>query len=264
MGDPAADRRAASIRAGCLFLLLVFALAIVRSVVSLHGRQTIPLLAGAMTMLVAVALNYLGNGTWAARLTTFGVLGASAFLVTGAHDGFRSIAMLAFPAALVIAVMLFNEGEYAVLALATLATVTALGIAEIHHLIPSVPIERTPTDFFTVLFTDLIILAAAVFGGLFSRDARRNLARLRAAIDQLGRSEARYRSFIELAADAIFVVARDGTILEVNRQASVLTGLRREQLLSAPVATILSSPIASARQIGRPDGTVAEVEFLSA
>ena len=128
----------------------------------------------------------------------------------------------------------------------------------------------------------------AFLGGLLSRDTRLNLQELRATIDQLAtanrnlaRSETKYRSFVELAVDAIFVVDRDGVILEVNRQASVLSGVAREQLLGASMKNVISAararenplpldvlaqcvPIMRPCRISRPDGTVAEAEIHSA
>ena len=150
------------------------------------------------------------------------------------------------------------------------------------------PIARTPTGFWVVFFVDLILVVIAIFGGRLARDARANVAAIRATVDQLaaanrelGRSEARYRSFIEMAVDAIFVVDASGKILEVNQQASAITGAGREQLLGAPMMTILSPaesgedpfplevlaqgvPIMRPCRIRRPDGTVCEAEIHAA
>jgi PAS domain S-box-containing protein len=209
-------------------------------------------------------------------------------MVAGARDGFRSINMLGFPGLLLIAVMLLKGADYLVLSLATVATVTGLGVAEIYGLLPTVPIVRTPTGFLVVFFVDLILVVIAIFGGRLARDARANLAEIRATVDQLaaanrelGRSEARYRSFIELAVDAIFVLDASGRILEVNQQASAITGAGREQLVGAPMTAILSPaeprvdpfplevlargvPIMRPCRISRPDGTVSDVEIHAA
>jgi PAS domain S-box-containing protein len=209
-------------------------------------------------------------------------------MVMGAHDGFRAITMLVFPGLLLIAVMLLPAGDYLVLAGVTLLTVTGLGVAEIYGLVPTVRIARTATDYSTVFYVDLILVVIGLFGGSLSRDARLNLATIRATVAQLaaanrelGRSEARYRSFIELAVDAIFVVDPGGKILEVNQQASAITGAGREQLLGASMTTILSPaeppedpfplevlaqgvPIMRPCRIGRPDGTAVEVEIHAA
>ena len=286
-GDPGRDRHARSIHFGCMVLSIAFALVLVQSALR-HGELLLPEISAELMVLGALVLNHLGKWVWAARLGTYGVLVATAFMVMGAHDGFRAITMLVFPGLLLIGVMLLPAGDYLVLAGATLLTVTGLGVAEIYGLIPTVLIARTATDYSTVFFVDLILVVIGVFGGSLSRVARLNLATIRATVDQLatanrelGRSEAKYRSFIELAVDAIFVVDRNGKILEVNRQASEITGASREQLLGASMTTLLSPvepegnpfplevlaqgvPIMHPCGIGRPDGTVLEAEIHAA
>jgi two-component system cell cycle sensor histidine kinase/response regulator CckA len=286
-GDPGRDRHAVSIHIGCIVLSIAFALLIARAVWR-NGQLLLPDIFAELAVLGALVLNYVGKWRWATWLGTYGVMFAVALIVTEARDGFRSIAMLAFPGLLLIGVMSLRTRDYMALALATLLTVTGLGVAEIHGLIPVVPIVRTPTDYLTVFFVDMTLAVIAIFGGLLARDARQNLAELRATVDQLDtanrelrRSEAKYRSFIELAVDAIFVVNRDGVILEVNRQASALTGIPREHLLSASMMTVLAAvepegnplpldvlaqgvPIMRPCRIVRANGTVVEAEVHSA
>ncbi len=286
-GDPGGDRHAASIQLGYIALSFALAPAIIRSVGN-KDDPLVPLAISEVIVLAALVLNYVGKWIWATRLGAFGLLFAFAFMVSEAHDGFRSIAMLFFPGLLLIAVMLLRTVDYLVLSFATLLTVTGLGVAEIHGLLPTVHIVRTPTDYFTVFFVDLTLVVIAVFGGRITRDTRQNLSGIRATVDQLAtanrelkRSEARYRRFVELAVDAIFVVNRDGMILEVNRQASALTGIAREKLLSASMHTILSPikpqgnpfpldvlaegvSIMRPCLIGRPDGKTAEAEIHAA
>ncbi len=287
-GDPGGDRHAVSIHFGCVVLAMAFAVVIVRSALWERGSELVPMAAGELLVLAAVVLNYAGKWIWAIRLCALAVLFAVTCEVIGARDGFRTIAMLSFPGLLLIAIMLLRAVDYVVLALATLLTVTCLGVAEIHGLIPTVPIARTPTDYGTVFFVDLILVVTAIFGAMVTRDARLNLASIRATVGQLaganrdlGRSEERYRSFIELAVDAIFVVNPEGTIVEANRQAAALTGSGRERLLGVSMLTILSPaepegnpfpldvlaqgvPIMRPCRIGRPDGTAVEAEIHSA
>jgi PAS domain S-box-containing protein len=287
-GDPGGAHHALTIHYGCVALALAFAVVIVRVAAWERGYQLVPLVLGELTALIALLLNYFGHWAWALRLATFGALTASALITSGSRDGFRSLAMLCFPALLVIAVMLLRAADYVVLAGATLVTVTCLGVAEIHGWLPWVPIMRSPTDAVSVFMVDLVLVVTAFIGGMVARDARLNLAGIRATVDQLAsanrelaRSEARYRSFIELAADAIFVAGRDGAILEVGRQASALTGIARERLLGASMTSILSPiepqaspfpldllargvPVMRPCRITRPDGTVVEAEVHSA
>jgi PAS domain S-box-containing protein len=57
--------------------------------------------------------------------------------------------------------------------------------------------------------------------------------------DALRRSEAQAHAILEAAAQAIVIVDEGGTILSVNRQAEVMFGQSREQLVSTAVETLL-------------------------
>ena len=184
-GDPSGDRHALSIHYGCVVVFCVFGLVIVRSLWR-YGHVAAPIAIGELAAIAALALNYAGHWRWAARVGSYGVLLSVALLVTQARDGYRSITMMCFPAPLLIAVMLLRTRDYIILAVTTLATVTALGVAEIHGLIPLVPLMRTPTDYLTVFWVDLIVAAIAIFGGLLARDAHLTVADLRASKEQYG------------------------------------------------------------------------------
>jgi two-component system, cell cycle sensor histidine kinase and response regulator CckA len=287
-GARSADRHAASLQLGCLALSVALGLLLIHAAGWERSDMVWPLASAELAALGAFTLSYRGERVWAARLAAYGVLLSSVLMVTQAHDGFRSIVMLAFPGVLLIAVMLLDGVDYSVLAAATLLAVTGLGVAEMHGLSPVVPITRTTTDLSTIAIVDLILLVLAFFGQLLTRDARRNLAEIRAAADQLAaanreltRSAARYQSFIELAVDAIFVVDRRGHVLEVNRQASTLTGIEASQLTGASMTDLLSPaepasnpfplevlargvPIMRPCRIRRPGGAVVEAETHSA
>ena len=287
-GDSGGHRHARSVHAGCLALALLIAIAIVREAMSGSLEEALPLMVLEVVVLAALAVNWAGWWIWAVRLATFGTLLGSVFIVSQARDGFRSIIMLSFPGLLVVAVMLLRAVDYWLLASATLLTVTGLGIAEIHGLIPTVPIVRSQTGYGTVFLVDLLLGVIAYFGGLLARSTRLNLEETRGTVEQLAaanrglkRSEARYRSFIELAVDAIFVVDQDGRISEVNRQASTLTCIARDELPGVSISTLLSpidpehgrfaldlladgASIMRAFRVVRRDGTVVETEMHSA
>ncbi len=178
-GDSGRDRRASGIHSGCIALSIAFAFLIIRSVGWRHGDSVLPMAVGELAALGALRLNYVGNWIAAVRLVYFGMLFVSTFLVSTAHDGFRSIAMLLFPGVLLIGVMVPKGVDYLFLAFATLLTVTGLGVAEIHGIIPTVPIVRTTTDYWTVFFVDLILLVIAFVGYLLSRNDRLNLVEVR-------------------------------------------------------------------------------------
>src|SRR4029453_5349473 len=53
------------------------------------------------------------------------------------------------------------------------------------------------------------------------------------------RSETRFRALLESAPDGIVIADRDGRIAMVNRQAELLFGYEREELLGRDVETLL-------------------------
>ena len=59
---------------------------------------------------------------------------------------------------------------------------------------------------------------------------------------QLGESERRYRSLLENANDAIFVVDNDGFIVQANKVAAELTEYRRDELLGKSIDEIFEGP----------------------
>ena len=61
--------------------------------------------------------------------------------------------------------------------------------------------------------------------------AERTLADLRQALDRQRETEARYRSYVDCAPDAVFVADERGRFVDVNPAACAMTGYSREELL---------------------------------
>jgi PAS domain S-box-containing protein len=110
-----------------------------------------------------------------------------------------------------------------------------------------------------------VLLAAATFdqseteGVAFVLD----LSERKRAEEELRTGEARFRTFVDHAADAFFLHGRDGTILDVNRYASESLGYSREELVGMDVKLI--DPYASTAVIERMRQRFAskEIEILT-
>src|SRR3974390_60071 len=103
-GDPGRDRNARTLQFACLLLAFGVGLIAVLNTMERETQET-PLLVFAVLALVAAAvMNRGGRPGWAARTAFLAVLLTATLLVFEARDGFRSHAMLFFPALLLISV----------------------------------------------------------------------------------------------------------------------------------------------------------------
>lgn len=87
---------------------------------------------------------------------------------------------------------------------------------------------------------DFLIKGGAVKGDEIARVVRNAIERERMA-DAVRQSERRFRELLEQASDAIFVTHADGRFVEVNEQASRLTGYEPIELLSRGFADLFGT-----------------------
>lgn len=88
--------------------------------------------------------------------------------------------------------------------------------------------------------TALVVLALLALYGALIPVFRRVTAELGERHRRLAESEARYRSLMEQASDAIFVADRHGRLTDVNERACELLGYRRDELLERHAMDLLS------------------------
>src|SRR5438270_503035 len=77
---------------------------------------------------------------------------------------------------------------------------------------------------------------------------------------QLAEQQAYNRSLIEASADALFAIAPDGTITDVNAEASRLTGYSRKHLVSSRFADYFTEPDRARAGVKQ---TIAEARVLA-
>jgi two-component system cell cycle sensor histidine kinase/response regulator CckA len=189
---------------------------------------------------------------WAARLFAASLPALATGIMMAGSLGFRDVASLIFPASLVIAGLLLDRPSLVGLTLLSIVCVAAVILTEAAGLIGappgSYPYLRHLVDAVVILVVTAIgvgLISDQIHASLVrSRTQELALAEANAELERqaarLRESEARYRSLVELAADAIFVCDASGAISDVNRQACVLSGYSREELLGRSLASLFS------------------------
>jgi PAS domain S-box-containing protein len=231
-----------------------------------------------LLLLAALWLNWRGRVAAATTLITFSLLGCAAILVSISRHGVHDPAMLMFPALLVVAAMLLGWRAYLVFAPLVATLVVAIGLAELHGWTASE--MRGFTTYRTLIDQTAILIMTGVVVGLVARTLRDNLTRAQTHAAALAASEARFRSVIELAVDAIFLFDAETLIAAVNHSACTLTGYNAAELVGRSLATLFSEeerrrlPLRFdllragltaefARTLTRKDGTTVPVEMRS-
>jgi two-component system, cell cycle sensor histidine kinase and response regulator CckA len=177
---------------------------------------------------LVLALNRRGRTDSAARLLAASVpVLATALMLVG--YGMRDVAALLLTASLVVCGLLLDAATLAGVALLTAACAAGMNAAEAYGLLPT---PQAPFPWLRQSLDASIIVGVTALGvRLIAVRLRQSYEALRRDQAALRRSEERYRSLIELAADAICIRAEDGTVLEANSRASELTGYARDQLI---------------------------------
>jgi PAS domain S-box-containing protein len=184
-GDPGRDRNARTLQFACFLLFLTVGTVATLNTLERETHQTPLLVAAAVGLIVAAFVNRAGKAAWAARTAFLSLLFTAALLVFEARDGFRSHAMLVFPALLLLSVMFLDRVSYVITAVLVLLTVTALGIGELHGIGRGVPPRGTPISYDTIFYVDFALLVFALIGSRIARDHQSNVAELRTIVDRM-------------------------------------------------------------------------------
>ncbi len=259
-GDPGRDRNSRTVQVACFLLASAISTVVILNVISRETAET-PLLVFAVAgLVVAMIMNRAGMWDWAARGAFSAVLLTATLLVFEARDGFRSLAMLMFPAMLLLSVMLLDRASYMITAGTVLLAVTVIGMAERQGLTRAVRGVRSLTTYESILFVDLNLLVFAVIGSRIARDAQRNVFDLRASIDRVSKvnmklsetaealreSEQQVVSIYNTVRDVIFHLAvepgRQFRFVSVNEAFLRVTGLSRETVVGEPVDKVIPEP----------------------
>jgi hypothetical protein len=175
--------------------------------------SAVALLLAEVGVLVALVLNRRGRLDAAVGVLVATVQCCAGILVIVGSYGFHDVAMLLFPATLVVAGLLLNRLAFAAVAAGTVLFVAAIGLAEMTGLVVT-PLSRF-TNARNLVDAVIILGVTAVAVALLAESVRTSLAQAREneatveaanaeLVEQARRlrvSEERFRSLIDLAVD---------------------------------------------------------------
>jgi PAS domain S-box-containing protein len=129
------------------------------------------------SLVVTIWMNRKGRSFAAARLLSLQMLAAALLLIHFSVHGFRDLALLLFPAILVVAALLLEWPFYVGLSITLMALVGGEIILEIHKLNPEARLARAGYDDLVLVSTILGVTAVAV--GLLAASLRSSLSKYR-------------------------------------------------------------------------------------
>jgi len=188
---------------------------------------------------LALALNRGGRTRAGAAVFTTGAWLAVFGLATLGGDGTRDVVLLALAPILLAAGVLAGPRFLWSLAAATIVALIGLWWAE--HAGWIAREGATAGDTATLLDAIVILLMTATATAVITSDLRRTLDAERLAIEALERSELRFRTAIELAADGILLADDAGRVTEANSRVCTLLGGTRGELIGRSIFDLLLS-----------------------
>jgi PAS domain S-box-containing protein len=291
-GDEEHSRVARSVNVVAWGLIAGLLISSFHNWVAARPNSVAALLAGVASMAFVIRQNRRGRPRQAALLTAITLpLTALVLTVTGGF-GFRDVAMMIFPAGVVVSGLLLDRRS---LVLVTSVVVLCIGAVVV---LEKQGVFTTPFKnwlyYRNLIDAEIIVIMTAVAVGLLMHHLNESLARIQrnrtelAAANveladqasQLRRSEERYRTLLELAADAIVVGDAEGRVTEANRQACEITGYTLEELTGQSLTFLFSSQelkrvplrydllqagatVVAERLLTRKDGSTVPVEMAS-
>lgn len=186
------------------------------------SRLLLPL--GVMCLISFISLALIRHEVlnWSGSLLFWALLGFVVYLLWS-YDGIHDTALLAIPAVLTGAALIFTRRHFLVFASITLISVGVIGVAEIHGLLrnaPSMPTRSTDVADLLIILA-VTTLAVRVISDGFHRSLERtkfDAEEIKKQAETLTQSEKRYHSLFEDANDAILIL-HDEVFTECNTTA---------------------------------------------
>jgi PAS domain S-box-containing protein len=225
---------------------------------------------------LAAWINRRGASMLAANLLALSLPLLALALMVLSGQGLRDVVVLALPGSLLLCGLLLERRALVTATLVTVLSIAVVLALERHGVrVPRPPATDHLADF---LDATAILLVIAIGVDHLALRLRRDHDRLRSQEAALRLSEERYRLLVELAADAILLVAPDGRLLAANHRAEELTGCTQGELVGMNVCRLFSAAeleerplrvaevaagriVTMERRLGRRDGSRVPVEM---
>lgn len=204
-----------------------------------HRWDSVAALSFGETCAVAVVwLNWIGQLKAAVRLLLVSLLTTVTALLIASHEGFRNVAILLFPSILLAAGLLQTRRSFIGFALASIACVCGVVLAEIVGWIVT-PYSGW-TSLRNVADIAVILTLTAVFVSLLTYNLRRSLDQARQHGAALQEAEERYKALFDRSMDCLYINDFEGRFLDANPAALALFGYKREEISSLSYASMMS------------------------
>jgi len=202
-----------------------------------HAKAVAAMGFGELCAFLVLWGNFRGRQKSAAYLLTFGLLVTATLLIGFSDQGFRDVAVLAFPSTLVVAALLLDRTPFFWVALAAILCPCAVALSEILELrLTTFSARTSPRD-----LIDLVVLLTmtAACARLVGENLRDSLARARSHEAALLESESRLQQLAGATFEGIGI-GDQGRIIEVNEQLAQMYGYRAAELVGRAISDLVA------------------------
>lgn len=210
-------------------VLVVTVLPVLHNLAVGNRSSAVVLVLEQVCLVACLWINYHGRPRVAARLIAASAIVMAAMLQAAGRSGVLGVAVLIYPAVIVVSVAVLDRRWFAGMSLLAMVAVAAqyvLELSGVRHYELSHHVEwRQLVD------AEIIILVTALAAELLMRSLHDNLDRLRQALHSLRESETLYRTLFESASEAIVVhEIESGALIDFNRRACEMFGYSSEMM----------------------------------
>jgi PAS domain S-box-containing protein len=208
--------------------------------------------AGQLCIGAVLWLNRTGRQQAAFYLMVFSFLATTTLLLVTSREGSQDVALLVYPAILVVAGLLLDRRAFTLTSIAAVVCASGVVLAEINGWL--VTDQSRAALFRRFVDIGIILTLTAIVLGLLGSCLRENLERARRKEAELKVADERYEALFHRSLECLFLSDFEGRFLDASVAALNLLGYQREDIPKLNYALLLD-----AEQLPKAMHTLAEV-----